>query len=126
MKMLLVLILAGSLLTGCVALVAGGAGAGAVAFAKGEYVASYERNYEQTWQAALDTMKEERISLHDSSKDGGLMEGNRTDGEDVKLVLESVKPDSTEVRIRVGNLGMRSTPDGLIKKIGQRLGIKSS
>lgn len=111
-------------MNGCVAVVAGGAGAGAVAFAKGEYQTSYERPYDQTWQATIDTMQEMNITPYNTSKSGGLFQGKRTDGTEVRIVLQSVKPERTEIKVRVGNLGDEEYSRMIDRKIQARLGIK--
>lgn len=101
----LALLLVMVLLNGCVALVAGGAGAGAVAYTKGEYGNRYDKPYDSTWQAALDALHQMGISVYNTSKDGGLIEGTRQDGTKVRLALQSIDANTTQVRIRVGKLG---------------------
>lgn len=123
MKILAGLMIAALLLNGCVALVAGGAGAGAVAFAKGEYQTHYEKPYDQTWHAALDALKEMGISVHNASKDGGLLEGTKKDGTSVRIILQSAGSDTTEVRVRVGKIGDDDYSQQIDRAIKQRLGI---
>lgn len=124
MKFFAALVLATSLMTGCVALIAGGAGAGAVAFAKGEYETSYQRPYDQTWQATQDALKDLGIKTYNTSKDGGLIEATKNDGTAVRVVLQSTDPKTTAIKIRVGKVGDEQYSRTIDNKIRERLGIK--
>lgn len=124
MKTLAGLLLLAALLNGCVALVAGGIGAGAVAFTRGELGSSYDEPYDRTWQAALDVLGEMGISIYNTNKDGGLIEGTKKDGTNVRLAIESLTPKTTKVRIRVGKLGNEEESQQIDRNIRRHLNVK--
>lgn len=129
MRVILLPVLCASLmLQGCVALVAGaGAGAGTVAYIRGELQTTYAAPLGRTWDAAVGALKDLAITVKTTKKDelGGTIDAARADGTAVKIALESVGPGTTSVKIRVGIFGDEEASKAINRKIADRLGVKA-
>ena len=123
--MILVLICMSLMLQGCL-LLAAGAGAGAVAYVKGELKTTYAASLNRTWEATLSALKDLRINVYSSKKDAfvGSIEATKADGTKVKIALEPAGPDTTSVRIRVGIFGDEETSRVINRQIASKLGVK--
>jgi len=123
--MILVLICMSLMLQGCL-LLAAGAGAGAVAYVKGELKTTYAASLNRTWEATLSALKDLRINVYSSKKDAieGSIEATKADGTKVKIALEPAGPDTTSVKIRVGIFGDEETSRVINRQIASKLGVK--
>ncbi|MFN3532046.1 MAG: DUF3568 family protein [Candidatus Brocadia sp.] len=94
---------------GCVAalLVGGGAGAGTVAYLKGELKSTEEASIGQVWQAAHKAMKDLEFVVTSEEKNdlSAKLIAHGSDDTKIEINLESVSARLTTVRIRVGVFG---------------------
>lgn len=103
-------LLAGS---GCAALLIGGgvgAGAGTVAYLKGELKSTEEASIDKTWQAAQETMKDLEFVITSKEKDTFFAKliAYRANDKKVEMYLQKASENTTEVKIRVGVFGDES------------------
>ncbi len=113
------------ILQGCVAAVIGaGAGAGTIAYIKGELQTTYAASLNRTWEATLAALNDLEIKVHSTQKDAteGVIEASKADGTKVKLNLKPASPDTTIVKIRVGILGDEEVSRIISHQISKRLG----
>jgi len=112
------------LLTGCVAVVVGGAaGAGTYAYIKGELKVSESCTLDQAWSASQAAMKDLEFTVTTKQKDalqGRLVAHTATDKK-VEILLKKLSDKVTEVRIRVGTFGDEDLSKVIIQKIEKRL-----
>lgn len=129
-NVLLVLLLSSSLMMqGCVLLAVGAgaaAGAGTVAYIKGELQTTYAASLDRTWEGSLGALKDLNYKVISSQKDGseGEIEANRAGEEKVKIVLTISGPGTTLVKIRVGIFGDKAVSSAINSAIASRLGVK--
>lgn len=123
-KWICLLLLCVILLQGCVAAVVGaGAGAGAVAYIKGELQTTYAAPLSKTWDAAMSALKELEITVVTTQMDAtrGTIEASRADGSRVKIDMKATGIDTTSVSIRVGILGDQAASRTINDKIAANL-----
>lgn len=120
---ILALVALAALLQGCAALVAGGAGAGAVAYVKGEYRITYDAPLEKTWDATFQALKQMDITVYNSVKAGKepRIEGTRKDGTNVRVAFETPSAEKTTVKIRVGKFGDEEASRAIDRRIYEEL-----
>jgi uncharacterized lipoprotein len=112
-------------LSGCVALVAGaGAGAGTVAYIKGEHSQVHGAAYERVWAATQNALKQMNIRVAKSEKDalGGIIEARRADDTAVDIKVEPVGSDAARVKIRIGMFGDKAASEAIQARIAVGLG----
>ena len=130
-KALLFVVLSLSLMMeGCVLLAVGAgaaAGAGTVAYLRGELQTTYAASLDRTWEAALDALKELNYRIISSQKEGpeGEIEAKRVGEDTVKVHLMISGPGTTLVKIRVGIFGDEVVSQAINSKIASKLGVKS-
>lgn len=94
---------------GCVAalLVGGGAGAGTVAYLKGELKSTEEASIGSVWQAAHKAMKDLEFVITSKEKDdlSAKLIAHGSEDTKIEINLESVSARLTTVKIRVGVFG---------------------
>ncbi len=98
---------------GCAAFIAAGAGAGvgigAAEYIRGELKQVYAAPLERTWEAALATTKELKMSVTERSIEQGdrsrQIKGKTLEGKDFKITLEANSPEVTTVLVRIGVFG---------------------
>lgn len=117
------------MLEGCTLLIAGaagGAGAGTVAYVKGEFKATYAAPLNRTWEASLEALEALDIQVSRAEKDaaGGTIEATRADGTSVKLSVTPGGPDTTTVKIRIGTFGDQEASQAIHRQIAAQLGTK--
>ena len=128
-KLILLLLIAASplILTGCLAAAAVGgaavAGAGTVAYIKGELKATEEATMEQAWRATEGAVDELQFlvinKIHDAVS--GELEAKTADNKTVKISLKRVGNNLTEITIRVGTFGDETLSRYILSKIEARL-----
>jgi len=126
--MLCVLLLLSFILQGCVLLAIGtgaAAGAGAVAYIKGELQTTYAAPLEQAYQATLNALEDLDYRILSTQKDGteGEIEAKRVGGDSVKVKLSVSGPETTLVKIRVGIFGDEAASRTIERRIASRLGF---
>lgn len=120
-------------LGGCVALVAAGAGGGAVAYAENGGVANFYAYYPTSVnrvsvasQAAFADMGIRYNGEIRKSPNKYLLEGTTKDGDTARVTLTSMATDVTKANIRIGTLGNKSMSLQFQKLLSQHLGIAAS
>jgi hypothetical protein len=111
------------LFSGCVVVAAGAAGAGAVAYVRGEMQASVEQNLEETYLAAQRALKDlefARIEEKKSGVDAELVSRTALDKR-VQIKLKKVTDGLTKVHIRVGVIGDQELSLTILEKIKMEL-----
>ncbi len=107
--------------SGCVAIVVGGAaaGAGAYVWVSGEMRSTESVAYDQAWDAALAGLKDMAFTI--TEQDKGTTEGKLTgrgEGDTkVQVTVRKVTGTLSEFRIRVGTLGDKSLSEQILEKI---------
>lgn len=125
----LVLLLAVSplILTGCLAAAAVGgaaaAGAGTVAYIKGELKATEEASLDKTWEATVGAVDELNFLLINKIKDAvsAELEAKTADNKTVKIELKRVTENLTDISIRIGTFGDETLSRYILSKIEARL-----
>lgn len=128
-KLLIVLLLAVSpfILTGCLAAAAVGgaaaAGAGTVAYIKGELKATEEATLDKTWEATVAAIDELEFIVINKIKDevSAQLEAKTADNKTVKIELKRVTENLTDISIRVGTFGDETLSRYILSKIEARL-----
>jgi hypothetical protein len=109
-------------LTGCWA-VAGGAGAGTVAYIDGSVGAPVDATLSKTQKAALkamDDLKYTVISQNEDAQYAEIIARNAKD-EKIKVAMEFVSDASTKIEIRVGVFGDQELSLQILEKIKKHL-----
>lgn len=115
-------LLVAPLLGGCI-VVAAGAGAGAVAWVRGELTSSVPHDLDQTFTAtqhALAAMELAKIDDHKTGLDAQLISRTALDKK-VEVKLERVSDKLTKIRIRVGVIGDEALSLAILDKIKAEL-----
>ena len=119
---LLVLLLAISLLAGgCVAIVAGvAAGAAGVVYVRGQAKAAFPHDVETVFNAAVAALEQDlEIPIESKAYDvtDGRIDAERADGNKVRVRLELIGADVTQVRVRVGTIGDKTWSKIFLEKL---------
>jgi hypothetical protein len=128
-ELLLVLLLAVCplVLTGCLAAAAVGgaaaAGAGTVAYIKGELKATEEASMDKTWKATVGAVDELNFLVINKIKDAvsAELEAKTADNKTVKIELKRVTENLTDISIRIGTFGDETLSRYILSKIEARL-----
>lgn len=113
-------------LNGCAAVLVGGAavgaGAGTVAYIKGELKAEEEVTLTRAFKAALATMKELEFVVSKDEKDSfnATVEGFTVADKRVRINMERMSENITEVKIRIGTFGDETLSRIILKKMEER------
>ena len=97
------------LIAGCAAVIVGaGAGAGTYAYLNGELKRSYQANYDKTYKACTGLLRDLKLSIKEETTDGvkTTIDTERSDGTPMKIGIEILNPDWTEVSVRTGFVGL--------------------
>ncbi len=106
--------------SGCVALlIGGGAGAGTVAYLKGELKSVVEASLEKTYQASQDALGDLEFPVTGRQKDAFSAELTARGGNDKKIEidLKKLSDKMTEIKIRVGIFGDESLSQLILERI---------
>jgi hypothetical protein len=112
-----------ALTSGCVAVVAAGAGAGAVAYVRGELHSQIGHDYERVCSAASRAVGQLEFHMISQQKDALIDVITARTGEDKKVVIrvKSEGPNVTSVSIRVGLVGNEDTSRAILNQITRNL-----
>jgi len=128
-KLLILVLLAACpfILTGCLAAAAVGgaaaAGAGTVAYIKGELKATEEATLNKTWEATVTAIDELQFLVVNKLKDNvsAELESKTADNKTVKIQLKRVTDNLTDISIRIGTFGDESLSRYILSKIEAKL-----
>ena len=112
-----------TLQTGCVVVAAGAAGAGAVAYVRGELEVNLEHDLDAVFTASQNALRKlefARINDHKSGVDAQLLARTALDKR-VEITLTQVTKTLTKVQIRVGVLGDQGLSLTILEKIKAEL-----
>src|SRR3972149_3516137 len=110
--------------SGCAALlIGGGAGAGTVAYLKGELKSTEEASIDKTWQAAQETMNDLEFVITSKEKDtfSAKLIAYRANDKKVEMYLQKASENTTEVKIRVGVFGDESLSRIILESLTKHL-----
>ncbi len=124
-KLLILVLLAACpfILTGCLAAAAVGgaaaAGAGTVAYIKGELKATEEATLNKTWEATVAAIDELQFLVVNKIKDNvsAEIQAKTADNKTVKIQLKRVTDNLTDISIRIGTFGDESLSRYILSKI---------
>jgi len=121
-----VLLMISVLSSGCVALLVGGAaaaGAGTVAYVRGELRSTEDAPFERAWAAAQRALRDLEIPVTAQEKDGlsGRITARAAGDRKVTVRLRKVTGTTTEIRIRVGTWGDEAASRQILESIQRRL-----
>jgi len=128
-KLMILVLLAACpfILTGCLAAAAVGgaaaAGAGTVAYIKGELKATEEATLNKTWQATVAAIDGLQFLVINKIKDNvsAELEAKTADNKTVKIQLKRVTDNLTDISIRIGTFGDESLSRYILSKIEAKL-----
>lgn len=115
--------------TGCALFVAAGAGAtagaGAAEYIRGELKQAYAASMEKAWKASLAAAEELEMTVSEKSIDNmdrnRLIKGKTGEGRDFQIALESVSPEVTMVKVRIGVFGDEIYSRKVQEKVGAQM-----
>ncbi len=125
--LVLLLVVCPLVLTGCLAAAAVGgaaaAGAGTVAYIKGELKATEEATLDKTWEATVGAVEELQFLVINKLKDAvsAEIEAKTADNKTVKIELKRVTENLTDISIRIGTFGDETLSRYILSKIEARL-----
>lgn len=95
------------LLSGCAAVLVGGAAAGTVAYVRGDLEAVVDHSVDETFDAAVKAMNQLDLSIisRDHDKLTGKIVARDSEDSKITVTLKSRETGNTELRIRVGVFG---------------------
>ena len=114
-------------LTGCLAAAAVGggaaAGAGTIAYIKGELKATEGYSIDETWAATVTAVDELQFIVINKIKDATSAElkSQTADGKTVDIVLKRIADNITEIKIRVDTFGDEALSRYILSKIQANL-----
>ncbi|HOP46909.1 MAG TPA: DUF3568 family protein [Desulfobacteraceae bacterium] len=111
------------LISGCAAVIAGGAGAGTVAYIKGELQTNLDASLEKSVEAtklAVDNLKFIKISEQVDSLTGEIIARTAQDKK-ITIKLNKFTEKTTKISIRVGVFGDQSLSQSLLEEIKEEL-----
>ena len=114
----------GLFLSGCAALIIGGAaGAGTYAYVRGEMKSTESAALDRVWSATRAAMKDLQFTVTTEQKDSlqGHLVARTASDKKIDIQLEKISDTSTEVRIRVGTFGDEDLSHLILEKIKKRL-----
>lgn len=112
-----------TLQSGCIVVAAGAAGAGAVAYIRGELQSTLSQSLEATEQAANKALSQLQLIKINESKDAfvAILTARTADDKKVEIKLTKVAAESTKVQIRVGVFGDETRSLAILEKIKANL-----
>jgi len=119
---ILVVNLAMVFLSGCIA-AAVGAGAGTVAYARGDLVVTEAATLEDVYNAAMKTIKAMDLKLVSEKKDALSGEITSTDVEEkkIQIKLAALTSETTKISIRIGSFGDEDKSRVILESIRKNL-----
>jgi len=108
-----------ALQSGCIVVAAGAAGAGAVAYIRGELQATLAQSLEATEQAANKALSQLQLVKINENKDAfvAIITARTADDKKVEIKLTKASAETTKVQIRVGLFGDETRSLAILDKI---------
>ena len=102
---------------------AAAAGAGTYAYVKGDLKRSYEASMDKTWQAAVQSVEELKLTTESKQHDAfnGVIKGKMADGKSFTINVKRLGENMTEVGVRIGTFGDRTRSEAIHDKILSKL-----
>ena len=102
---------------------AAAAGAGTYAYVKGDLKRSYEASMDKTWQAAVQSVEELKLTTESKQSDAfnGVIKGKMADGKSFTINVKRLGENMTEVGVRIGTFGDRTRSEAIHDKILSKL-----
>ena len=122
-RLMLAAALLAASLTGCVAVVAGAAGAGTVAWVRGELEATLDANYEKAATAANLAIEQLQFAKISEKKDAltAILMARTAEDKMVEIKVIKIGDQSAKVQIRVGVFGDEALSLTILDKIKTNL-----
>ena len=125
-SMIIVLVACMTVITGCVALIAGtAAGVGVYTYMDGELKRSYPESFDKVYTICTDTLEGLKINIEEKESDGigATITAKRVDGTPVWVKVFMITPKITEVSVRSGVVGIwdQKVSELIHASIAQRL-----
>lgn len=97
--------------------------AGGVVYHRGALREDLDVSLDKVWDASLRAVKDMKLTVREKTKDGlaGMIEAERADGRDVKIVVKALPGKRTGVAIRIGVVGDRDGSEIILEAIKDRL-----
>ena len=114
----------GLFLSGCAAVVIGGAaGVGTYAYIRGELKTAENATLDRAWSASQAAMEDLQFKITTRQKDAieGLLIARTAADKKIEINLKKLSDSTTEIRIRVGTFGDEDLSRLIIQKIEKRL-----
>lgn len=110
-------------LTGCVAVVAGAAGASTVAYVRGELDSPLNANYDTSVKAVNRAIKQLEFALIDEHHDAltAYFTARTAGDKKIEITVVKVSDDTSKVKIRIGFFGDQSLSMTILNKIKSNL-----
>jgi len=98
-------------------------GAGTYYYIKGDLNRNYEASMDKTWQAAVQSVDELKLTTESKEHDAfsGVIKGKMADGKSFTINLKRVGENTTEVGVRIGTFGDRARSEAIHDKILSKL-----
>jgi len=98
-------------------------GAGTYYYIKGDLKRNYEASMDKTWQAAVQSVDELKLTTESKEHDAfsGSIKGKMADGKSFTISLKRVGENTTEVGVRIGTFGDRAKSEAIQEKILSKL-----
>jgi hypothetical protein len=109
--------------SGCFAVVAAGAGAGAVAYVRGELESPVDANFDRALRASQRAIEQLQFAKVSEKKDAlvATLLARNADDKRIEIRVESQGSDRAKVKIRVGIIGDESLSMTILDKIKSNL-----
>jgi len=119
----LVLAAAVALHSGCLAVAAGAAGAGTVAYVRGELAASFDQNFARTERAANRAIEDLKFAKISEKQDAlvAMIVARTAEDKKIEIKVSSVSAAQAKVQIRVGVFGDEALSQRILEKIRANL-----
>lgn len=111
------------ILSGCAAVIGVGAGAGTVAYIRGELKATKDVGIDRIWGASRQAMRDLEFPINNTKKDASsaVLESETADERSITIRLKRVSERTTQIGIRVGWFGDEELSRLILDKIEQNL-----
>ena len=98
-------------------------GAGTYYYVKGDLKRNYEAPMDKTWEAAIKTVEEMKLTVESQQHDAlsGVIKGKMADEKGFEINLKRVGENLTEVGVRIGTFGDREKSEAIHNAIHSKL-----
>ena len=109
--------------SGCLAVAAGAAGAGTVAYVRGELAAKLDQNFDRTVRAANRAVEDLKFAKISDKQDAlvAIIVARTAEDKKIEIKISSVSAAQTKVQIRVAVFGDEALSQRILEKIRANL-----